>query len=89
MSFIEIYLWCAAGVVISVVLPIIRKYLPKTNEIKTQGAWAIIRPILMVGLFSLLTSLLLVAFFKDQLQDWRAALLAGYAWDSTLQKLKG
>jgi hypothetical protein len=33
--------------------------------------------------------MLLVAFLREQLADWRAALLAGYAADSTLQKLKG
>ena len=89
MSFIEIYFWCALGVAISVVLPIIRKNLPTAGKVSTQSTWDVAKPIVMVGLFSLITALLLVAFLKDQLQDWRAALLAGYAWDSTLQKLKG
>jgi hypothetical protein len=40
-------------------------------------------------MFSLLTALLVVAFTQETLTDWKAALLAGYAWDSTIQKLKG
>ena len=37
---------------------------------------------------SALTALLVVAFIGDNLMDPRAAILAGYAWDSTLQKMR-
>jgi len=48
-----------------------------------------IKPYLALGLFSLLTALLVVAFLGDTLgSDWRPAFVAGYAWDSTLQKVK-
>lgn len=49
--------------------------------------WQVARPYVVTGLFSVLAALLIVAFMEDQLADWRAELLAGYAWDSTLQKL--
>jgi hypothetical protein len=35
-----------------------------------------------------LTAFLIVAFLGDTLKDYRAALVAGYAWDSTLQKMR-
>jgi hypothetical protein len=45
-------------------------------------------PYALLGLASLLTALLIVAFVGDQLTNFKAALLAGYAWDSTLQNLR-
>jgi uncharacterized membrane protein YkvI len=94
-----IYGWCVLGIVISVILPILRQALPRpavTVESKAvttntmllwfwQAAW----PYVALGLFSALSALLIVAGAGDSLKDYRAALLAGYAWDSTLQKLKG
>lgn len=90
-----IYSFCALGVFISIVLPVLRQALPKP-EGTTAGLsalvpriWNFTRPYLATGIFSLLVALLLVAFLQEQLTDWRAALLAGYTADSTLQKLKG
>lgn len=45
-------------------------------------------PYFLLGVASMLTALLIVALLADTLKDHRAALLAGYAWDSTLQKLR-
>ena len=98
MSFVEIYLLCALGIVISIVLPILRKALPIVQPTGLGAGervgpsipaliWAVAKPYLIVGLFSLLTALLIVVFIPGL--DARAALLAGYAWDSTIQKLKG
>jgi hypothetical protein len=90
-----IYGSCVLGVFISVVLPVLRQALPKPDA-KTmdestvfQRIWKYTRPYLLTTLFSLIVGLLLVAFLRDQIADWRAGLLAGYAADSTLQKLKG
>ena len=87
-----IYLMCAVGVVISVVLPILRALLPKPpTDIDDRPAarvWEQIKPYLVLGAFSLVGAILIVAASGESLKDWRAALLAGYAWDSTLQKLK-
>lgn len=83
------------GVIISVILPIIRKMIPgqKGGPAGVGGFltrfWPIAKPYVLLGVFSLLVSLLIVAFIGDTLTDWRVALIAGYAWDSTLQKIKG
>lgn len=89
-----IYLYCVLGILISIVLPILRALLPRpapgdadSTRSLVSEFWVQARPYLAVGLFSLLTGLLIVALTWETLADWRAALLAGYAWDSTLQKL--
>jgi len=95
-SFFEIYLACVGGILISVILPIIRRSLPESTgggglasgESWLTRVWGVARPYLVIGLFSALTALLIVAFLGQQLTEWRAALLAGYAWDSTMQKLR-
>jgi len=93
-SFVAVYGFCVLGVVVSILLPILRQAIPRPQG-ETAGVdaivpkiWKIAKPYLALGLFSLIVALLLVAFLKDQLTDWRGALLAGYAADSTLQKLK-
>lgn len=95
LTMLQAYLWCVVGIVVSIVLPILRTLLPRAPDANKQGdekgfaavLWEAAKPYVVVGLFSLLTGLLIVAFTWGTLQDWRAALLAGYAWDSTLQKL--
>jgi hypothetical protein len=91
-----IYLWCVLGIVISIVLPILRGLLPKPPALLGAAAapvsfltalWIQAKPYLVVGAFSLLTGFLIVALTHGSLTDPKAALLAGYAWDSTLQKL--
>lgn len=90
-ALLQTYSWCVVGIVISIVLPILTQLLPKpaaANQESLTSSWEQAKPFLVVGVFSLLTGLLIVAFTWGTLVDWRAALLAGYAWDSTLQKLK-
>lgn len=91
---IQIYSWCVLGILISILLPIIRGFLPRPPVVGAHAAppflaafWNHAKPYVVVGLFSLLTGFLIVAFTWGTLHDWRAALLAGYAWDSTLQKI--
>jgi hypothetical protein len=89
-AFIHTYLVIALGIVISVVLPILRLYFPKAKGVtvaEESKTWSIAKPYLALGIGSLLTSLLIMAFAGDSLNTWKAALLAGYAWDSTLQKI--
>lgn len=99
-EFLINYGLVSLGVLISIILPVIKKYVIKPApvlEIKGQTAgvsskisefFTEAKPYLMTGLFSLIVGLLLLAFLGDDIQDWRAALLAGYAGDSTLQKLR-
>jgi hypothetical protein len=96
MNFLEVYLICAAGVALSIVsgplgIYVRTKFKPAPQSMAGEPSGFFkqhVLPFLALGLFSLLTSLLIVAAMQNTLQDWRAALLAGYAWDSTLQKLR-
>ena len=78
-----IYGSCVLGVFISIVLPVVRQALPKppvqTADVSTvfQRIWKYTQPYLVTGLFSLIVGLLLVAFLREQLTDWRSGLLAG------------
>jgi hypothetical protein len=89
-AFFHTYLLITLGIVISVVLPILRQYFPKAPGPAVAGEskmWSIAKPYVALGIGSLLTSILIMAFAGDSLNSWKAALLAGYAWDSTLQKI--
>lgn len=90
-TLLQTYSWCVVGIIISIVLPILTQLLPRPAAAGKQSLatfWEQAKPFVVVGVFSLLTGLLIVAFTWGTLIDWRAALLAGYAWDSTMQKLK-
>jgi len=89
MPFWYVYMFSVFGILISIALPILRESIPGGKLRGFAELWEIIKPYLVIGLFSLLTALLVVAFTQGTLTDWKAALLAGYAWDSTIQKLKG
>jgi hypothetical protein len=95
----NIYGWCVLGVGISVLLPIlwaaVYRYFPKPKEAGPAAVAPVLEaflklvlPYLLLGLASAVTALLIVALSGDTLSDFRAALLAGYAWDSTLQKFR-
>ncbi len=88
ITFLQIYSVTALGIVISIALPILKQFVPKGgSEEGEEGIWLKLKPYVMAGLFSLATALLIVAFSGDALKDWQTALLAGYAWDSTIQKV--
>jgi len=83
----KIYISVALGVAISVILPLIRALLPKPPSVLNKKPfWEVARPYIATGLFSLITAALVVAAMGTQLDTWQTALLAGYMWDSTLQK---
>ena len=95
-EYLGIYFWVAIGVAISIILPIVRGMLPKPGAATTAGVdgfmpklWRVAKPYLALLIFSLIVALLVVAFAAEQLTDWRVALLAGYASDSTIQKIRG
>jgi hypothetical protein len=78
------------------VLPILRALLPKPPAPPDVAAappkflvalWNYAKPYLVVGAFSLLTAFLIIALTGDTISTLQAGLLAGYLWDSTLQKL--
>src|SRR5271155_536226 len=85
------YVFVVLGVLLSIALPLLRALLPKPPAVAAAEAgalWSEIRPFVVVACFSILTSVLVLAFAGDAAKSWmwHQALLAGYAWDSTLQK---
>lgn len=90
LSGFETYLFVALGVVLSILIPLLRPLIPISFGPRADPAewWPYARPFLIIGVFSLLVAVLIVAFSKETIDDkWGLAVLAGYAWDSTLQKL--
>lgn len=92
-----IYTWCVFGIVVSVVLPglwtYVRQYFKVVDPnakamFDWNGLWQLIKPYVALGVTSALTAAVLLIVLHDTLVDYRAAFLAGYAWDSTLQKLR-
>jgi hypothetical protein len=90
MSTLELYGFVALGVTVSIVLPLIRALVPrpKVAAADWRGAlWGKCRPYVITAVFSLIVAALLMAFLPpDTIDTWRTALLAGYGFDSTLQK---
>ena len=88
----HLYLGVVTGVLLSIALPILRALLPRPPAVAAEaagGIWVELRPFVVVAAFSILTAILVIAFAGDGVSTWRGyqALLAGYAWDSTLQKV--
>lgn len=96
MGFWEIYLFVVLGIAFSVVLPILRKALPKpkagmefAGQDFLQRIGPIAEPYVILMIFSLFAGALVVAISGEALADWGKALLAGFTWDSILQKAAG
>jgi hypothetical protein len=92
----DLYIWCVGGIVISVLLPVlwvsVRSYFPAKAGpagLREDGnaLWSAIKPYFLLGIASAATALLVMFALGDQVTTAKAAMLAGYAWDSTLQKL--
>jgi len=74
-----IYLSVVAGIVISVLLPWVRAWLPKPPIALAGGRkWETIRPYVATGTFSLVVAVLVVAALGDRIDSWSTALIAGY-----------
>ena len=83
----DIYGAVVLGIIISVLLPLLRAFLPKPPKPLAAGlSWATIRPYIATALFAIITGILIVASVGEQLDTTAKALMAGYFWDSTLQK---
>jgi len=80
--------WVTLGIVLSIVIPILRAQLPdsrmKALKIPFQQY---AKSYLIIAAFSLLTAFVILAFVEGQDLGWNGLLLAGFAWDSTIQKL--
>lgn len=100
MNFWQVYIACAGGVVLSIAIPVLAKAVQKQFNVGgpaelggvrllMHAIWQQLRPYAILTAFSLTVALLVVAFMGESLRTWQLALLAGYAWDSTLQKVVG
>ena len=91
---IETYLLVVAGILISIIYPILRKALPKSKlGIDRQLSlpariWDAAKPYIVGLIFACITAPLVIAFLGDRLENWSAALLAGFAWEATIEKVK-
>jgi hypothetical protein len=83
------------GVVVSIVLPPLSVYVrsyfkrlePSAASAETPRWLIALKPYALLGLFSVITAVMVLAAVGDRVTTWQQALIAGYAWDSTLQKL--
>ena len=88
----ETYLYVVVGIVISIVLPILRALLPNPSlhfSANSTFMKETVKPYLIITTFSLVSAILICAGLPDDAMDCKAAILAGYAWDSTVQKMHG
>ncbi len=85
----KLYGFVALGVGVSVVLPLLRAMLPRPQTAFKEWVdfWDKARPYVVTAAFSLVAAALLMAFVGETITTWQKALLAGYGFDSTLQKL--
>ena len=84
LPFWSAYLLVSSGIAISIVLPVLRALVPAPPPLIPAAPSG---PYLAVGAVSLLTAVLILALNDGQFSSPYTALLAGYAWDSTLQKV--
>ena len=83
------YLFIVIGIMISFILPILRKAVPQVTNTTFRGRFRDeAKPYLTILAFSLVAGFLTLATLAEVF-DWKTALLTGYAWDSTLQKIAG
>lgn len=91
MSDAWIFIWAAIGVVIAVLFPLLSGFIRR--EFPTTAAVGIppwLRKYGALLVFSLVTSLIVVAIFRSQTPDedvaWYTAFLLGFAWEATIEK---
>jgi hypothetical protein len=95
MTFLQTYLIVAAGIAISFLLPLLKKAweasrpsLADSGQTYWSRFWSKVKPYFLIAIISLVTAILVMAIAGDgAIPDWQSALLLGYAWDSTLQKV--
>lgn len=97
MSDVDLYIWFVVGIVFSVIVPIVAKWLravqTKTLPVGTiwSQVWEIAGPYVKIAVASLIVGFVLLAMYRSgggqDIKAWYQAFLYGYAWDSTLQKI--
>ena len=93
MNDVFAFFCIVAGILLSVVVPVAVKTIrPKTAaEEQENWFWDIVWPYLKYALASLVVGFLTLVIVKQnggQFTSWPQALMVGYLWDSTIQKIK-
>jgi hypothetical protein len=100
MAWWQAYLCCGAGVALSILIPVLSKSVRESFELGSPAGlgrgprvlrmiWRAARPYLALSFLSLAVAAVIVAIAGEALRDPRTALVTGYLWDSTLQKVTG
>lgn len=100
MSFWHAYTACAGGVLLSFIIPVLSISVKKQFNVGgpagfggigllARTIWQQAKPYATLAVLSLAVAIVIIAFSGDSLKTWQLAFLAGYAWDSTLQKIAG
>lgn len=89
LEFGEAYLWLLFGIVMSVLVPIAARLLKPAAAMMTMTVEerrnAVLKRYLSIGAAAAIIALLFAVVFE--FDSTKFAFLAGYAWDSTLQKV--
>ena len=101
MSDFKLFLWIVLGVVFSVLLPIVVKWVKelKDSEAKDVGdvfakVWIFAKPYIKVALASIVIGFFALVVYRagmageNAIDTWAKAVAYGYVWDSTFQKLR-
>ena len=94
MNDFIVFLWIVVGVLLSVIVPVaVRTLRPKTEAegLADNSFFNTLKPYLKYGFASVVVgflTLVVVKYTGGQFSSWPQALMAGYLWDSTIQKIK-
>lgn len=94
MPIIEAFLWTAAGVLISFVLPPLLRAAGVSPRDPTQSIaafWPRLKAIItsryvVVTVLSLVLALIVVAVLEDEINSWNIALISGLGWQSVVAR---
>jgi hypothetical protein len=95
MSDVIVFLWIVAGIGLSIAVPVAVRTLrppdPSLEGIADSWFIRVLRPYLKYAIASIVLGFLTLAVIKyngGQIDTWPKALMAGYLWDATIQKIK-
>jgi hypothetical protein len=82
------------GIAASLIIPTLSKLLPLPGRVPLTAAilttiWRVAQPFVGTAALSVVVATIVLASARGAGLAWYDAVLLGYAWDSTLQKLRG
>jgi predicted Na+-dependent transporter len=87
LSYWAEVLFAALGVALSVLLPVlvalVKRYWPETEVRSATDVWRLVLPYVVLGVFSLGVALVVAA--AADFDSGEAAVMAGFAWDKTVE----